>query len=380
MKNNRSVLLVATTAYMIRQFNMENIKLLQSLGYQVEVACNFIKGNPISDQLIKDLKAQLDQLKVIQHQIPIVKSPFNIRANLNAYIDLQKLMIERKYSMIHCQTPVGAVLARFASSKAHIPSIYMAHGFHFFQGASLLTWLLYYPVELYLSSKTEVLILLNSEDYQLAEKKMKAKRNILIPGVGIDVEGFLKYNSVRHLKRADFGIPENKMLLLSVGELNKNKNHELIIRACAKIPDLHYAIAGQGHLMQKLHKLSESLGIMDRIHFLGYRQDVIGLYQLADIYCHPSFREGLSVSMMEAMAAGLPIICSDIRGNRDLISDNIGGILLKPNSLDSFVAAIKNLMYDESKRQMMGNDNMQRVNSYDIKRINDMMFDVYNSI
>src|SRR5699024_7176133 len=119
------------------------------------------------------------------------------------------------------------------------------------------------------------------------------------------------------------------ILLFSIGELNNNKNHEIILKAIAKAENknIHYAIAGQGLLKLGLHELAIALNISSQIHFLGYRKDIPELLSAADIFVFPSLREGLSVSLMEAMASGLPVIASDIRGNIDLIDVNKGGYL-----------------------------------------------------
>lgn len=378
--SSKTVLLVATTAYMIRQFNMNNIKLLQNLGYQVEVACNFIYGNPMSAELVEDFKKQLNQLGVLQHQIPVVKQPLNLHANLKSYFLLRKFMRDKKYAFVHCQTPVGAVIARVAAFQEHIPSLYMAHGFHFYKGASLLTWLLYYPIEWSMSLITDVLITINAEDYQLAMQKMKAKRNIWIPGVGIDVCSFQNNQQPLINLKEKYGMLPHSIVTLSVGELNKNKNHEFILRLLPKLPEFHYLIAGEGNLKLHLKKIAEELNISDRVHFLGYIKDMKPYYQLADIYCHPSYREGLSVAIMEAMASKLPIICSNIRGNKDLIDDQQGGVLLHVDDEIGYMNAILDLAAQPDKRKAYGAYNFKKIEMYDLKNVNQAMKNIYTSI
>lgn len=380
MNKNKAVLLVATTAYMIRQFNMNNILLLQSLGYEVEVSCNFIKGNPISTDLIHDLKDQLDKLGVVQHQIPIVKQPLNIKANLRTYLFLLELMRRKQYSFVHCQTPVGAVLARIAAHKAHTPCIYMAHGFHFYKGANFLTWLKYYPVEWILSSITNVLILINAEDFKLATTKMKAKKNIFVPGVGINLSCFQEMNTAKVILRRELNIPSDSTILLSVGELNKNKNHEFILRLLPDLFGFHLLIAGEGNLKPRLLEIAKELKVIDRVNFLGYVKDTRSYFRLADIYCHPSLREGLSVAIMEAMATGLPVVCSDIRGNRDLIDHEQGGFLLSPDLAADYIDSFILLSEDSKKRKEMGEYNLKKIKSYDQNNINQLMKKIYVEI
>src|SRR5699024_895710 len=110
-------------------------------------------------------------------------------------------------------------------------------------------------------------------------------------------------------------------------ELNNNKNHKVVLRAIAEINDksIHYLIAGQGPLESNLVKLSKELGIDKQVHLLGYRKDIPDLLDIADIFIFPSIREGLSVSLMEAMTSALPAVVTNIRENSDLIDNNLGG-------------------------------------------------------
>ena len=374
------VLIVANTAYMIRQFNMSNIELLQNMGYRVEIACNFIKGNPASKEVMDEFIRQLESLDVGCHQLPILKSPLKIRDNYKAFKTLLNLMRKNKYAFVHCQTPVGGVLARLAAFKTKTLSVYMAHGFHFYNGASLLTWLLYYPIEKSLSLITDVLIVINQEDYQLAKKRMKAKRLYYVPGVGIDVDALRIHGNNSLLTRGDIGVPEDTVLILSVGELNKNKNHETVIKALAQLPDVHYVIVGEGALKEHLVREAQKYSVAERVHLLGFRKDAQEIYFLADIYCHPSFREGLSVAVMEAMAAGLPIVCSEIRGNRDLIKQEIGGILLPNPSVESYVKSLREVISNKYIRESMGAYNAKCVEEYDKMSINLNMKDIYLNI
>ena len=376
----KRVLIVANTAYMIRQFNMRNIELLQKMGYCVEIACNFIEGNPASKEVMDEFLRQLESLDVVCHQIPILKSPLKIRDNYRAFKTLLNLMRKNKYAFVHCQTPVGGVLARLAAYRTKTLSVYMAHGFHFYNGASLFTWLLYYPIEKSMSLITDVLIVINQEDYQLAKKRMKAKQLYYVPGVGIDVDALRIRGENSLLTRGDIGVPEDAVVILSVGELNKNKNHETVIKALAQLPDAHYVIVGEGALKEHLLMTAQKYSVDERVHLLGFRKDAQEIYYLADIYCHPSFREGLSVAVMEAMAAGLPIVCSDIRGNRDLITDGLSGMLLTDSSANSYAESINRLAVNPDLRRNMGERNIHLVDRLDKRNVDRMMKNIFLEI
>lgn len=302
------------------------------------------------------------------YDVPFERSPFK-PSNFKAYRDLKRLIDNGNYDIIHCHTPVGAMLARLAARKARKKGtrvIYTAHGFHFYKGAPKLNWLVYYPVEKWLSRYTDDLITINMEDYERA-KKFKTKNVHYVRGVGVNIAKFGSYGGCGKEVRDEFGIKETDFVILSVGEVNKNKNHRTAIEAVAKIADsnIYYIICGQGPLINEHKRLAETLGIGDRVIFTGYRNDVSKFYDTADAFMFPSFREGLSVAMMEAMASGLPIICSKIRGNVDLVDDGVGGYLCDPSDIDAFTHALGELIGNEDLRR-----NMSKVNSETIKKFN----------
>ena len=254
---------------------------------------------------------------------------------------------------------------------------YTAHGFHFYKGAPKLNWLIYYPIEKICSYFTDVLITINKEDFALAQKKMKAKKVEYVPGVGIEVEKFANPGVTREQKREELGIPQDAKLLISVGELNRNKNHETVIKAIKDL-DVYYLIAGRGDLQNHLQNLIDELNLSDRVKLLGYRTDVAELYAASDVFVFPSFREGLPVSMMEAMASGLPCIASKIRGNVDLIDNSENGYLCNPSLSDEFTKAIECILTDDSLKANMSQANIQKAKKFDVIPINDIMLDIYS--
>ena len=288
--------------------------------------------------------------------VDLNRSPFSFQ-NIIAYKQLCRIIHENEIEFIHCNTPVGGILGRLAGKKCKVKKvIYQAHGFHFYKGAPLLNWLLYYPVEKWLARYTDALITINQEDYALAKRKMKLRNGgkvYYVPGVGIDHHKFSKATIDKAAKRRELGIPEDAVLLLSVGELNHNKNHETVIRAIADL-NVYYVIAGRGELQQYLENLIDAQNLQDRVKLLGFRSDVKELYEAADIFVFPSFREGLSVSVMEAMASGLPCVASRIRGNTDLLENTNGGFLCDPHDALDFAEKINILASDTQLREAMG--------------------------
>ena len=300
--------------------------------------------------------------------------------NRIAYRNLCRVIDRGLVEVIHCNTPIGGLVGRLAGRKKKKQVkkvIYTAHGFHFYKGASKKSWLMFYPVEKLCARLTDELITINKEDYKLAESKLRAGRVKYIPGVGIDTEKFIA-KADREEIRKRIGVPAGVPLLLSVGELNENKNHKAAVRALAALAhtDAHYAIAGRGALDGYLLELSRKLGVEGRVHLLGYREDVAELYTAADVFVHPSHREGLPVAVIEAMASGLAVVASRIRGNTDLIDED-GGILLCPCNSDGFADAIDKILSDGELREKMGAHNREAARKYSTEAVTGMLLEIY---
>ncbi|MFC4409991.1 glycosyltransferase family 4 protein [Chungangia koreensis] len=317
------------------------------------------------------------------YDLPFERSPIKLN-NFKTYNQLKEIIESNEFDIIHCHTPMGGALTRIAARNARKKNtnvIYTAHGFHFYKGAPIANWLLYYPIERYLARYTDELITINKEDFRRA-KRFKAMHIEYIPGVGLDLNKVNSFKVDKKLKCKELGLPNNVFFLLSVGELNKNKNHEVIITALAKLKNsqIHYIICGQGVLEQKLRNLSIELGIERQVHLLGFRKDISDIYKISDLFVFPSFREGLSVSLMEAMANGLPVVCSNIRGNSDLIEGGKGGYLVKPNDVKGFVKYIGKLKSDKELRSMFGENNLQQIKNYTIENVISDMEIIYNKL
>ncbi len=186
----KKVLIVASVASMIDQFNMQNINILKQQGYEVHVAANFEKGSTISEERLLEFKKELKNLNVLYFQVDFSRRIGNIGQNIKAYKQIKEIIKQNKYKFIHCHSPIGGVCGRIAAKTTGTKVMYTAHGFHFYKGAPMKNWVLYYPIERVLSYLTDVLITINNEDYELSKNKMKSKSLYYIPGVGVDVSNF----------------------------------------------------------------------------------------------------------------------------------------------------------------------------------------------
>lgn len=379
-------LVLASVASMIKQFNMNNIEILQDLGYSVDVVANYKYGSTITTEMCKDNKIELEENGVNVYHVNIPRNPAKFIELIKSYKQIKEIINTTSYDLIHCHSPIGGFLTRFAARKTRKKNntkvIYTAHGFHFCKGTPIKNWVLYYPVEWLCSFMTDALITINKEDYKRAKKYFHAKEVCYVHGVGIDTEKFANVKVDIDKKRKELGLDIDDIMLLSVGELSKRKNHEIIIKALAKInnANIHYFIAGTGNLNNYLIDLSEKLGIKDNVHLLGYRSDVAEMYKTADIFCFPSLWEGLGLAALEAMIAGTPIITSNIHGIKDYSVNNKTGFAIPPRNIDMWAESIKELLENKNMRTTMGEYCKKCVSIYDNKNALSEVEQIYKKI
>ena len=354
---------------MVDQFCIPNILMLQALGYSVSVASDFSDPGSISKERAKEVVQRFDQLDVDVHDISFPRS-LRIRSLFNAYKQVKLLFKTEHFDLVHCHSPIGAAVCRMAARKERKKGtkvIYTAHGFHFYKGAPIKNWLLYYPVEKVLGRYTDILITINKEDFERAKRKLHPKKIKYVPGVGVNTDTFFPGSGNGDKIREELGLRDSQLMILSVGELNENKNHERVIRAISGLGFV-YVIVGKGKLDEKLSEVAKECGVDLRL--MGYRSDVIDFYAAADVYVLPSIREGLNVSLMEAMASGLSVACGNIRGNVDLIEEP----LFSPDKESEIKIAI--LKAVENKEEY-GKRNREKIKGFSLEKINGMMHQIY---
>lgn len=365
-------ILYITTVGETMSFFENFITELVNEGNSVDIACGKSEDVP---ELYRELGCKI-------YPISCSRSPFN-KGNITAIKEIERLISDKdglKYDIVHCHTPIAAATTRLACNKYRkngLKVIYTAHGFHFYKGAPLKNWILFYPVEKFCAHFTDILITINGQDYRRAKEKIKAKRVEYVPGVGLDIDSFAKHSIDIKSKRESMNLPIDAFVILSVGELNDNKNHIAVIEALASMKEteeknIHYIIAGNGDNEEMLRKNIARLGLDERVHLLGFRKDVADLYKVSNLFVHPSFREGLPVSVMEAMAAGLAVICSNIRGCQDLVQEKY---LFEPGKISSIKEKISNVLCDDISNAV--NYNQQKVNDFSAANVNKKIKELY---
>ena len=366
--------LLTCTDLMTIQFMVPHIRYLAENGFNVDLACSVV-----GDRL-EDVKNAVGDVATI-HTLRLQRSPFS-PSNLKGYGDLKKLLSENTYDIIWTNEPVMGVMTRLAARKARKKGttvLYMAHGFHFFKGAPLISWLMWAPTEIIMSRFNDVLVTINWEDYNWAKKHTHTPVIKHIDGIGVDFsnrEGVIS----REEKRAQLNIAPDDILVLSVGELQKRKNHQAIIRAIAKLNNssIKYAICGQGELEDYLKKLVFTLKLEEQVFFLGYRQDIPEIMSACDIFAHPSIREGLGLASLEAMASGLPLVTSNVQGVPDYVENGVTGYMCAPMDFDAYAENLNKLVTDKALREKIGTDNIDYVQKYRVEVIEPVIKEILN--
>lgn len=369
-------MLITSTDLMMIQFLVPHVQNLAEYGYEVEIACSDVGGR------MEEIRSRLQGYVKAIHTVRLVRSPASL-INLKGYQDMKDVINSGSFDIIWTNEPVMGVATRLAARQARkhgTKVLYMVHGFHFYRGAPKLNWMLYYPIEKMMASKADVIVTVNREDYQMA-KTLHVDRVEYIHGIGINTERLTPGKNKNDI-RQEFGLKHDDFIVLSVGELNKNKNQQVIIKALSVLKEktIHYLLCGKGDQLDKLQALSRELELEKNVHFLGYRKDVVDICSQADIFVMPSYREGLPVASLEAMYCGLPLVTSNIRGLVDVMENGVSGYLCDPDDVRAFAEGIKKLRENEELRKRMAERNEKAVVPYCVENTKQEVLKLINSI
>ena len=369
-------LLLTCTDLMGIQFLVPHVCYLSQHGFSVELACSQVGGR------LEELRDVLEGVALV-HEVRLVRNPFSA-ANRHGYGDLKKIIDSEPWDLVWTNEPVMGVMTRLAAREARkkgMKVVYMVHGFHFYDGAPKVNWMLYYPVEKYCSRLCDMIVTIHEEDRRRAET-FHAARVEMIPGIGVKTQRFRECEIDRAQKRRELDVPEDAFFILSVGELKDHKNHEVVIRAIAKAHSdaICYGICGQGELREPLQKLAGELGVERQVRFFGYRRDIPEILHAADLFAFPSKREGLPMAGLEAMAAGLPLLTSNVRGVSDYTIDGKTGYRCDPTDVDAFAQGIQRYMENEVHRQEIGQYNQKFVGKYDLDNSRARVLEIFTTL
>lgn len=360
------ILYTATVLSHICQFHLPYLRMLRERGHEIHVAAH-------DNLAVKNgLRLQYTDRHI---EIPFERSPLNLK-NIRAYRMLKALIDAEHYDLIVCNTPVGGILTRLAARKARrrgTKVYYIAHGFHFYKGASKKNWLLYYPLEKHMARLCDAVITINDEDFRLAKARFPGRVEHIC-GIGVDGERYHPATpEEQSAMRRRENLSDDDYVVLCTGELNENKNQKTLVAAAAllrgKIPELKVLLAGNGPKEQALRAQIGELGLDDSVRLLGYRTDLERLVPAVDAVVSCSRREGLPLNIVEAMLCAKPVVASLNRGHRELVEDGKTGRLLAPDDAAGFADAILALYRDPGMRERMGAAACRKAQAYTVKAV-----------
>ncbi len=330
----------------ICKFHIPTIRAFKEHGWVVDVACSGEEEVPCCDH---------------QFHMPWQRSPYTL-GTLTGITKLKKIIADGHYDIVYCHTPVGGLVGRLASRKERkrgCKVIYCAHGLHFYKGAPLKNWLVFYPVERFLSRMTDVIFAVNRDDYELLKNKFNKKVTIKhVPEVGVNLDRLQirDREAVRREYRSKLGIDDDTTVLIYVAELVPNKNQTMLIDVVSKLvkdgEKVCLLLPGPEH-SKVIRDYTEKKRMLDHIRFLGWRDDIGELLVASDICTASSIREGFGINIVEAMYCGLPVVATDNRGHREIIKDGVNGFLVGVNDIDAMTERVKSLIHDKELRARM---------------------------
>lgn len=337
----------------VLKFHVPTIRRLKELGWTVDVAASGEENVPHCDKQIRGAWK---------------RSPFTLDT-IRGVRQLERIVDEGNYDIVYCHTPVGALVARLACRKARsrgVKVVYFAHGFHFFTGAPLINWLLFYPVEKLLARHTDLLITLNDEDYARAKRIFPKLPVLQVPGVGVDFDRLEVENpeAARAALRAQWGIPQEALVLIYVAELIPNKNQSMLLKALKEIhktrTDTYLVLVGPDHADGHYGRLAQQMGVAEFVVFTGWRGDIGACLRAADISVASSKREGLALNIVEAMYCGLPIVATDNRGHVPIIRDGENGFLVHVDESEKMAQRVLELAANPQLRRKFAQSDVGR--------------------
>ncbi|MBS3984047.1 MAG: glycosyltransferase family 4 protein [Selenomonadales bacterium] len=369
----RRVLFIASVYHHLASFHVPFMQLLQREGFEVHAAAAY--GHRQCDLLAIGVQCW---------DVPFARTPCSLGSG-RAFLRLLALMRTQHFDLIHVHTPIAAFLGRLtAKLTGQGKVLYTAHGFHFYSGSPWYNWLIYYTAELIAAHWTDGLITINIEDFDRA-KKMGFWPNVnlfFVPGVGVDVQAFRGHDIARQYVRGECGIAEDDVVVTCVAELNENKNQSFLLDAWSECvrqhARTHLWLVGSGGQENELRRKVQRENIAN-VHFLGYRTDVVQILHESDIVTLVSKREGLPRCIMEAMAAGKPVVATDIRGNRDLVVNGETGLLVGLQDSNGLARAFAILINNKGTRNAMGSAGLSRVKEFDLGCVMEHMSAIYQS-
>lgn len=359
------ILYIASTFSHIRNFHLPYLKWYQEEGFAVHAAGSGEPGViPYADRILT---------------IPFQKRMFSFQ-NLKAAFRIAALIRREQYDIVSVHTSLAAFFTRLGvlfSGRRPPLIINTVHGYLFSRNTSVFKRTLLLCAEKLLTRQTDLLITMNREDYEIASQYRLCRNGniVFVNGMGLSLKRFSSIDPAKKTElRNRYELPANKLILVYAAEFSKRKNQSFLISSLVSLPDeerqgLLLLLLGDGDMLGECRVLAEQLGIADLIRFTGYQPDVRPYYQLSDIAVSSSRSEGLPFNLLEAMATGLPVLASEVKGHTDLVESGQNGFLFPLRESSVLLQQLRQLMCESGLREQMGKCGYQKVQEYSLERV-----------
>lgn len=367
---NKKIMMLATTDNMIWQFLLPHINDLQDMGNTVECVC------ARTGFWFEELQ---NKYGLICHEVNLPRNPIH-PSIFKGWKQVKKLQKENYYDLVYCQQAVAGVLGRMLAKKFKLQCVYTAHGFSFCKGNNKLKNMIFKAIEKRYAKYTDVLITMNDADFRIAQN-FKAKKVYKISGIGFNAKKYQNETMTKSDARKMLGL-KDEFVILTVAEFIKRKNYDTMLKTIAELKGekIKFLICGTGRDKDLIESQIKQLGIEDKVELLGYRKDINNIMTASDIFFLPSHQEGLTLSIIEAMTFGLPIITSNVRGNQDLVENGKNGFVREQNDFVAFASAIKNIMADKETLASMSKASKKNAKQYDITNVQKELKEIYKEM
>jgi glycosyltransferase involved in cell wall biosynthesis len=304
--------------------------------------------------------------------------------DLRAYNELQQLFRDRRYDIVHTHTSKAGYLGRMAASKAGVPIVaHTPHGHIFFGYFNKLLTEVFTKLERDAALKTNKLIELTQRgvDQHLAEGVGRRDQWTAIFS-GIDLAPFDGAIRARETTRQSLGVASAEFLIGAVGRLEPVKGFSYFVRAARivldSMPSARFVLAGDGAERDSLKALAETLG--PRFQFLGMRDDVPALMAAMDLCVVPSINEGMGRVILEAGAAGTPVVATNVGGIPEVVKETVTGLLVRPRDETGIASAVLSLAADRAQRERIGKSAREHVQQFSLARMVEKIESLYEDL
>jgi glycosyltransferase involved in cell wall biosynthesis len=302
----------------------------------------------------------LDTAGVPWKLVPTLTREINPVKDLRALWSLVRLFRQERPTIVHTHTSKAGILGRVAAWLAGVPIIiHTPHG-HVFYGhfGVVCSWVFQMIERVFARGTSKIITLTELEKQDHLQRHIGRERQFRSVFSGIDVAQYQGASEARKISRSRLGCSDEERIVGSVGWLTPIKGHQYLIQAISKLkpryPNLQCHILGSGPLQEELMKLAADLGIGSAIRFPGYRQDVPTYLAAMDIFVLPSLNEGMGRALIEAMAAGLPVVATNVGGIPAIVQDGSTGSLVPPGNSELLAKALDRYLQSPERAKDIG--------------------------